>query len=97
YGDLSNRVMNIISTYSPDVEVYSIDESFLKFNGFDRYNLYDYCLEMKIKIHKWVGIPVCIGVAPTKALSKIANKIAKKYQERTKGVYVIDSDEKRIK
>lgn len=97
YGDLSNRVMNIISTYSPDVEVYSIDESFLKFNGFDRYNLYDYCLEMKAKVNKWVGIPVCVGVAPTKALSKIANKIAKNYQERTKGVYVIDSDEKRIK
>ncbi|KLT67640.1 SOS mutagenesis and repair protein UmuC, partial [Flavobacterium sp. ABG] len=44
-----------------------------------------------------VGIPVCIGFAPTKALSKVANKIAKKFQDRTHGVYVIDSDEKRIK
>ncbi|MCF8273095.1 MAG: Y-family DNA polymerase [Flavobacteriaceae bacterium] len=97
YGDLSNRVMDILSTYSPDIEIYSIDEAFLKFNGFDNYNLYDYCLEMRAKVNKWVGIPVSVGVAPTKALSKVANKIAKKYQERTKGVYIIDSEDKRIK
>jgi DNA polymerase V len=97
YGDMSNRVMNIISTYSPDIEIYSIDEAFLKFNGFNNYNLFDYCLEIRLKVNKWTGIPVSIGVAPTKALSKVANKIAKKYQEKTKGVYVIDTEEKRIK
>jgi DNA polymerase V len=52
---------------------------------------------MKTRVQKWVGIPVCIGFAETKALSKVANKIAKKFQNRTKGVYVIDSEEKRIK
>lgn len=97
YGDFSNRVMNILSTYSPDIEIYSIDEAFLQFDGFENYNLYDYCLEMRSKINKWTGIPVSVGVAPTKALSKIANRISKKYQQRTKGVYVIDSDAKRIK
>jgi DNA polymerase V len=52
---------------------------------------------MKSRIQKWVGIPVCVGFAPTKALAKVANKIAKKFQERTSGVYTIDTDEKRIK
>jgi DNA polymerase V len=57
----------------------------------------DYGLQMKNRVHKWVGIPVCIGFAPTKALSKVANKIAKEFQHRTNGVYVIDTEEKRIK
>jgi DNA polymerase V len=52
---------------------------------------------MKTRVQKWVGIPVCIGFAETKALSKVANKIAKKFQDRTQGVYVIDTEEKRIK
>lgn len=97
YGDISNRVMNILSTYTPDVEIYSIDEAFLKFEGFDQYDFNSYCLEIKAKVKKWTGIPVSIGVAPTKALSKIANKIAKKYQNLTEGVYVIDTEEKRLK
>ncbi|SFZ94426.1 DNA polymerase V [Flaviramulus basaltis] len=97
YGDLSNRVMNILSTYTPDVEVYSIDEAFLKFNGYENYDLKDYGLDMKMKVKQWTGIPVSVGIAPTKALSKIANKIAKKYQDITSGVYVIDTVEKRLK
>ena len=97
YGDLSNRVMKILEGFTPNLEVYSIDESFLNFDGMTIENYHDYGLEMKAKIQKWVGIPVCVGFAPTKALSKIANRIAKKFQVRTKGVYVIDDDEKRIK
>ncbi len=97
YGDMSNRVMNILSHYSPDVEIYSIDEAFLQFKGFENYDLNAYALEMSRKVNKWTGIPVCVGVAPTKALSKIANRIAKKFPERTKGVYVMDTEEKRIK
>lgn len=97
YADMSQRVMNILHSYTPDIEVYSIDEAFLQFNGFDRYDFYDYGLDMKRKIRKWVGIPVSIGFGETKALSKIANKIAKKYQDRTNGVYVIDTEEKRLK
>ncbi len=97
YGDMSHRVMSILSEYTPDIEIYSIDEAFLQFKGFERYNLNDYGLEMKKKVLKWTGIPTSIGFAPTKALAKVANRISKKFAERTNGVYVIDSEEKRIK
>jgi DNA polymerase V len=97
YGDLSNRVMNILKQFSPHVEIYSIDEAFLNFDGMNITDYQDYGLQMKFRIQKWLSLPVSIGFAPTKALSKVANKIAKKYPERTKGVYIIDSDEKRIK
>jgi DNA polymerase V len=97
YGDLSNRVMAILHQFTPNVEIYSIDEAFLNFDGLPIPNYQDYGLQIKKRTQKWVGIPVCIGFAPTKALSKVANKIAKKFQDRTSGVYVIDTDEKRIK
>ena len=97
YGDLSNRVMSILGQFTPNVEIYSIDEAFLNFDGLNVSDYHDYGLQMKTRVQKWVGIPVCIGFAETKALSKVANKIAKKFQERTHGVYVIDSDEKRNK
>lgn len=97
YGDMSSRVMKILEQYTPDVEVYSIDESFLEFKGFENYNFQDYGNQMRLRILKWTGIPTCVGIAPTKALSKVANKIARKFPNQTKGVYVIDSDEKRIK
>ena len=97
YGDMSSRVMRILEQFSPDVEVYSIDEAFLQLNGFDSYDLHEYGIEMRQRILKWTGIPTCVGVAPTKALSKVANKIARKFPKETGGVYVIDSEEKRIK
>ena len=97
YGDLSNRVMKILEQFTPNLEIYSIDEAFLNFDGLDVSDYHNYGLQMKNRVQKWTGIPVCIGFAPTKALSKVANKIAKKFQDRTLGVYVIDSEEKRIK
>ena len=97
YGDFSNRVMKILEQFTPNLEVYSIDEAFLNFDGLDVPDYHNYGLQMKSRIQKWVGIPVCVGFAPTKALSKVANKIAKKFQLRTQGIYVIDSEEKRIK
>ena len=97
YGDLSNRVMNILNQFTPNIEIYSIDEAFLNFDGLSIEDYHSYGLQMKTRVQKWVGIPVCIGFAETKALSKVANKIAKKFQDRTQGVYVIDSEEKRIK
>jgi len=97
YGDMSTRVMNILHQFSPDVEVYSIDEAFLQFKGFDNYNLDDYGNTIRKRILKWTGIPTCVGIAPTKALSKVANKIARKFPKETNGVYVIDSEEKRFK
>ena len=97
YGDMSQRVMNILSSFSPDIEVYSIDEAFLQFKGYENYNLDTYGLEMITKVKQFTHIPISVGIAPTKALSKVANKIAKKFAERTNGVYVIDTEEKRIK
>lgn len=97
YGDLSNRVMNLIKKFSPDVEVYSIDEAFLKFNGFEYFDFNKIGLEMHQLVKKGVGIPISIGFAPTKALAKVANKIAKKFPERCQNYYIIDSEEKRIK
>ena len=97
YGDLSNRVMKILEGFTPNVEIYSIDEAFLNFDGMSISDFHHYGLQIKNRVQKWVGIPTCIGFAPTKALSKVANRIAKKFQEKTQGVYVIDTDEKRIK
>jgi DNA polymerase V len=97
YGDMSNRVMTILSDYSPEMEIYSIDECFLKLNGFDFFNLQEYGEQMRYKVTKWTGVPISVGIAPTKALSKLANRIAKKYPEKTNGCYIIDSEEKRIK
>ncbi|MCZ2129894.1 MAG: Y-family DNA polymerase [Bacteroidia bacterium] len=97
YGDMSNRVMTILSDYSPEMEIYSIDECFLKLKGFDFFNLQAYGEDMRCKVTKWTGIPISVGIAPTKALAKVANRIAKKYPTETKGTYIIDSEEKRIK
>ncbi len=97
YGDMSNRVMNILSDFSPDMEIYSIDECFLKLHGFELFNLQEHGLNMRLKVVKWTGIPISVGMAPTKALAKAANRIAKKFPERTNGVYIIDTDEKREK
>mgnify|MGYP000053011192 CR=1 FL=1 len=85
YGDMSSRVMNILKQFSPDIEIYSIDEAFLKFEGFENYDLKDYGLTIRKRILKWTGIPTCVGIAPTKALSKVANKIARKFPDETKG------------
>jgi DNA polymerase V len=97
YGDMSNRVMNLLATFTPEIEVYSIDEAFLKFQGFEQFNLEEYGLTIQRKVTKGTGIPISVGFAPTKALAKVANKIAKKFPDRTKSVYVIDTEEKRIK
>jgi len=97
YGDLSARVMKILSESAPEIEVYSIDEAFLKFDNCDYLDLDALGIELRKKILKHTGIPVSIGFAPTKALAKVANKVAKKYYNRTKGSYVIDTNEKRIK
>ena len=97
YGDMSSRVMNILSKFTPNIEIYSIDEAFLKFEGFENYDLESYCLGIKDMVLKWTGIPISIGIAPTKALAKVSNRIAKKFPNQTKGVYSISSEKKRIK
>src|SRR5690606_15524484 len=97
YGDMSTRVMNVLQQFTPDMEHYSIDEAFLKFNAIDNYNFNSLGTEIKNRVGKWTGMPISIGIAPTKALTKVANNIAKKFKDKTSGVYVIDSEEKRIK
>jgi len=97
YGDMSSRVMSILSSYTPNIEIYSIDEAFLEFKGFNNYDLEQYGRDIRKKILKWTGIPVSIGIAPTKALAKVANRISKKFDSKTTGVYVLDSEEKREK
>lgn len=96
YGDMSRRVMSLLSNYSPHQEIYSIDECFLNLEGIN-VDLQKYGLEMKARIEKGTGIPISIGTAPTKALAKLANRIAKKFPNETGGSYVIDTEEKRIK
>lgn len=97
YGDMSQRVMNILSDYSPEIEIYSIDEAFLQLKGFEKYNLQEYGKKMRRRVTKWTGIPISVGIARTKALAKVANRIAKKFPEKTAGVYIIDDEEKRVK
>lgn len=93
YGDMSSRIMNILSEFTPDIEIYSIDESFLKFDGFENYDLHVLGKAMISKVYKETGVPISVGIALTKSLAKVANKIAKKYANRTQGVYIINSIE----
>ena len=97
YGDMSQRVMEVLRQFTPELEVYSIDEAFLHFDGFGTYNMEDYGQQMRQRVGKWTGMPVSIGFGPSKGLAKVANRVAKKFADRTNGVYVIDSEEKRIK
>lgn len=96
YGDMSRRVMSVLSDFTPNQQVYSIDECFLDLSGIQE-DMREYGLKMKNRVLKWTGIPVGIGIASTKALAKIANRIAKKYPSQTGGCHVIDSEEKRLK
>jgi len=81
YGDLSRRVINTLARFTPEYEVYSIDEVFLNLSGFERAGLADYARQIVATVKKWTGIPISIGIAPTKTLAKLANKLAKKYPE----------------
>ncbi len=96
YGDMSNRVMQLLTDMSPDIEIYSIDEAFLDLSGFDLIDLESYARQLSRVVVKSTGIAVGIGVAPTKTLAKIAGHFAKKYPGY-KGTCVIDNDEKRLK
>ena len=94
YGDLSRRVMSILAEQVPDIDVYSIDEAFLDLSGID--NLSEFGQKVVRTTSRSSGIPVSLGVAPTRTLAKLANSFAKRYPAY-KRVCIIDSDEKRIK
>lgn len=78
YGDMSIRVVDTLRTFSPNLEVYSVDESFLDLGGFKFLDLDAYARNIKNTVMQNTGIPVSIGVAPTKTLAKLANRLAKK-------------------
>lgn len=95
YGDMSRRVMSLLSSFFPKIDIYSIDEAFIDLSGIKDI---DYIKEISCKavktIYKGVGIPVSLGIAPTKTLAKMASVFAKKYKGY-EGVCVMDTDEKR--
>ena len=80
YADMSNRVMSVLSEFSPRQEIYSMDECFLDMTG-HRENITQYGQQIRQRILQWLGLPVCVGFAPTKTLAKLANHIAKKRAE----------------
>jgi DNA polymerase V len=84
YADMSNRVMTILSDFSPQCEVYSIDESFVDLTGMPKIREVSYA--MRERVGMWTGMPVCVGIGPTKTLAKLANHVAKKHP-KSKGVF----------
>ncbi len=94
YGDMSSRVMTILEQMAPGIEVYSIDEAFLDLSGIT--NLQEVGVNIVRETSKGTGIPISLGVAPTKTLAKMANRYAKKYPGYNR-VCIIDTEEKRIK
>lgn len=89
YGDMSARVMAVLDEFSPQVERYSIDESFLWFSSITPDELIHIGHEIRHRVLTWTGIPVCVGLARTKTLAKVANRLAKKLPSST-GVWLLD-------
>ena len=77
YGDISRRIMDVLETFSPDAEVYSIDEAFLGLDGTTR-DLPGYARDIRQTVKKWIGVPVSVGIGPSKTLAKAAALFAKK-------------------
>jgi DNA polymerase V len=88
YDNMSKRVMDQLKNYTPELEIYSVDEAFLQFEGFDQFDLMEYGHKIRTEVLQLTGIPVGVGISTTKVLSKVANKLAKKNQ----GVWVMAKD-----
>lgn len=93
YGNLSERVLKTLQTFTPRIECYSIDEAFLDLSELQLPSLFNYGQTIRHTIFQHVGIPVSIGIAPSKALAKMANRYAKKMLPGT-GVYMLDTADK---
>ncbi len=93
YGDMSGRIMSILAEFTPELEIYSIDEAFLNLDGFKK--LREYTELIRSRVIQWTGIPVSIGVGPTKTIAKLANFIAKKHT--TSGVFSLLDPEMRAR
>lgn len=97
YGSLSKRVMSLLSKYTPQLDQYSIDEAFMDFSNLgDAGYIKSYGEQIASDVRRSVGIPISIGIAPTKTLAKVASKYAKRYPGY-KGCCLIDTEEKRQK
>ncbi|MCM1152576.1 MAG: Y-family DNA polymerase [Muribaculum sp.] len=96
YGDMSARVMSVLRESAPEVLQYSIDEAFLNLEGMPGTDIKTWGENLSAKVKKWTGMPVSVGIAPTKTLAKIASRFAKKYPGYRKCCY-IGSDEARLK
>lgn len=92
YAEMSRRVVGSILEFIPDIEIYSIDEVFLNLAPLDRRDLESICRTTRTAVLQWTGIPISIGLGPTKTLAKLANRIAKKNLE-TGGVYLLPTTE----
>ncbi len=88
YGDFSRRVRMILEEFAPSVEVYSIDEAFLDLRGMEHLDLDSYAKHISARCRRCTGIPVSVGVAPTKTLAKIASKLCKQYPALRGGCYM---------
>lgn len=98
YGDMSQRVTEVLGEFSPHVEVYSIDESFVGFQGFDPETQEARGQAMRDTVRQWTGIPVCVGFAPTRVLAKVANQAAKKHSAyKQHGVCKLTADSEATK
>jgi DNA polymerase V len=86
YGDMSGRVMNLLHNFTPEVEIYSIDEAFLNLEP-RKHSLDNLAHTIREKMYQWTGIPVSIGIGETKVLAKIANKRAKKSELKAQGIF----------
>ena len=95
YGDISRRVMKVLKTFSPKVEIYSIDEAFIDLSFIDEKGVEDYGREIRSRVLKWTGIPTSVGIANTKTLSKVANHIAKK--EKAGVIYLNTNIDEKLK
>jgi DNA polymerase V len=93
YGSLSNRVIQLLSKFTPAIEMYSIDEAFLDFTGFNYINLDKLGKSIRASVKRNIGLPVTVGIAPSKTLAKMANHYAKKTKKEV-GVHVLDCKEK---
>jgi DNA polymerase V len=93
YQDMMRRITAIVKDTFPDQEIYSIDECYCDLATFKYHDLEDMAIKLRAKIFQYTGVPVCIGIGATKTLSKIANKVAKKYHKDT-GVFFMDSQQK---
>jgi DNA polymerase V len=89
YGDMSARVMSVLNQFTPDLEIYSIDEAFLGLQGFGA-RLEGHAWALRAAVLQWTGIPVSVGIAPTKSLAKVANHLAKKDEKHGGAVLLLD-------